>query len=379
MTTPRANNLLAPGAERWALWSLQAIVPDADAVALHALRARQRRLLGLEAAAMRRIQAGDLRLLLPGRRLLASRPELGTGLVLTVHLGPYQLLLEPFLAAGRTVTVLINPAARSSLKPQAEVLSHRLGHRGRIVWATLGEPTCMRQIVTGLRGQGPVIAFADGNQGTDGFAGTRERGRMYRLPGREIRLRDGLGRLACRLGCPVHPVTVLWTDEGGVVWRPGATQRWSRQDDPGQVAALMMDWAVHEISAAPHQWSYWQMVGLSAAAFGPGRDRSASLSPVLREDYARAFAICLERAPGSVCLELERAASVWPGDVLVDDTTDRFYAAHGLQDDELIPLREGRPTLAGLVALYGRAWVQTHGLRLCLLGLARLSWSEARA
>ncbi len=367
------------GAERWALWTLQALVPEADPAALHALRARQRRYQALEFEAMRQIQDGNLGLLQPGRQVLAAHPELRTGLVLTLHQGPYQLVLEPFAAAGDTLTVLINAAAREALQPQAEQLGRRLDHTGAIVWATLGDPACMRQIVRALRAGTPVVVFADGNQGEGGHAATRARGRPYHLPGREIRLRDGLGRLACRLGCPVHPVAVRWTDDGGVAWHLGSTQRWSRADDPGQVAALMMDWAVHEITVAPEQWTYWDMIGLSAAAFSPQRDRTLAVPVALRDDYARAFRICTQRAPGSVRLALEHAVEVWPGDVLVDTTDDRFYPASGLQDEDLAMLRSGQPSLRALADAQGEAWLQTHGLRLCLLGLARLVWQSARS
>jgi hypothetical protein len=367
------------GAEQWALWTLRAMVPHADPAALHALRERQRRLRDLEETAMRRLAAGDRRLLEPGRRLLAGAPELRAGLILTLHAGPYQLVLEPYLAAGLTLTVLLNEAARRALAPRAAAMSARLGHDGRVVWASLADPQCARLVVGAIRRGEPVLAFADGNQGEDGFAGTRSHGAPYQLPGREIRLRAGLARLACRLECPVHPLAAHWTDDGGVQWRRAETQRWTRQDDPRIVAALIMDWVVAEITGAPEQWTYWTMLAESASAFAP-TPAAPAVPPALRDDYRRAFTSCLARAATTVRVELDHELEIWPGDVLVDHTADRFYAAGGLAEADLAPLRAApAPCLASLVAARGENWVKAHVLRLCLLGLARLAWGDARA
>ncbi len=368
----------AAGAEQWALWTLRALVPQADPAALQALRERQRRLRDLEETAMRRLAAGDRRLLEPGRRLMDEAPELRAGLILTIHSGPYQLVLEPYLAAGLTLTVLLNEAARRALAPRAAALSARLGHPGKVIWASLGERDCARTVVAAIRRGEPVLAFADGNQGDDGFAGTRLHGVPYQLPGREIRLRPGLARLACRLECPVHPLAARWTAEGGVCGRRAATQRWCRHDDPRLVAALIMDWVVAEITGAPEQWTYWTMVAETSSAFAA--DRPGPAVPAgLRDDYQRAFAACLARAATTVRVELDHEIEVWPGDVLVDHTGERFYAAEGLAEPDLAPLRGEAPTLATLVGLRGEAWVATHVLRLCLLGLARLGWEPAHA
>jgi lauroyl/myristoyl acyltransferase len=366
------------GAEQWALWTLRALVPQADPAALQALREQQRRLRDLEVTAMRRLAAGDRRLLEPGRRLLAEAPELRGGLILTIHSGPYQLVLEPFLAAGLPLTVLLNEAARRALAPRAAAMRAHLGHTGEVTWASLGDRNCARLAVAAIRRGEPVLAFADGNQGEDGFAGTRAHGTPYQLPGREIRLRPGLARLACRLECPVHPLAARWTAAGGVTWRRAASQRWCRQDDPRLVAALIMDWVVAEITDAPEQWTYWTMVAETSVAFAPGL-ATAAVPAALHDDYQHAFAACLARAAATVRVELDHELEVWPGDVLVDHTDDRFYAARGLAEPDLASLRGPAPTLAALVGLRGEAWVRTHVLRLCLLGLARLGWESAHA
>jgi hypothetical protein len=96
------------------------------------------------------------------------------------------------------------------------------------------------------------------------------------------------------------------------------------------------------------------------------------LPPALRGDSRQAFTACCDHAPRTARLVLEHRIEVWAGEVLADLTTDRFYPAAGLSDDDLEILRGGRPTLQELREHHGEAWLRFHGLRLCLLGAARL-------
>jgi hypothetical protein len=351
----------------WDLWVLRALDPAADEASVRAMRTARRQQVVWEQALYQRLLDGEVGALQPGRRLLATSPQLASGLVLTLHLGPYQFILEPFLAAGHDLTVLLNTAAERRLRGPAEALSRRLGHRGRLRWLRVEDPGCARSLLRTLRGGGPLLAFADGNQGRGGLAGTRRRGMPYRLPGREIRVRTGLARLVCRTGCAVHPLCVRWTETGSVGWHRQPTQRWSQRDDPQAVTQHLFDWVFSEVQRTPQQWSYWDMLAGTASGLrsGPG---ARSLYP----DYRRAFLLCLARAPHTTRLELEVELAVWPGDVLADLTHDRFYSAEGLQDDDLAALRDRPPTLAALLDRHGRAWVTYHVLRLCLLGVARL-------
>jgi hypothetical protein len=362
----------AAAASPWDLWTLRALDPTATEEDLARLAAARRLQAVWEERLFDRLLAGDEAPLVPGRRLLAARPELRSGLVLTVHLGPYQLVLEPFLAAGRTLHVLLNAPAARRLEPVAERLRGALHGRGRLIWHLAEDPACGRGLLRALRDGEPVLAFADGNQGRDGLVGTRERGIPYQLPGREIRVRTGLARLACRTGCAVHPLAVTWTDDGrSVVWRDQPSQCWRRTDDAVAVARRLYDWVFGEIVRAPAQWSYWPMLAESASCFAPsivGRE----VPPSLHEDYRRAFLIALARAADTVSIELEGDVALWPGDLLVDLANDRFYAAEGLTTDDLVLLRTQPATLARLMAARGRRWVATHVLRLCLLGMAHL-------
>ena len=362
----------------WDLWTLRCLMPEAcqdDVIALHQARRRQ---ATWEHAIYRRLLAGDQTPLESGRRYRIDRPHLGSGLVLTLHLGPYQFALEPFLAAGDHLTVLVNADAERRLRPPAEDLVARLDLPGRLDWITVESRDGVRRLMRALRQGGPVLAFADGNQGHGGLEGTRRQGIPYHLPGREIRVRTGLARLICRTGCPVHPLIVRW-DEGGdhLSWSSQPTQRWTRKDDPLAVTHRLFDWAFSEVLKTPDQWSYWTMVAETAAAFAPDQD-SRHLSPPSSVDFNRVFLACLARASRTVRVELEADLEVWPGDVLADRTSDCFYAAEGLRQADLQPLQGKNPTLAELQEWHGSAWVGFHVRRLCLLGLARLQGEPGR-
>ena len=114
------------------------------------------------------------------------------------------------------------------------------------------------------------------------------------------------------------------------------------------------------------------MLREAATCFSRSELADDPLTAGLQRDYIRAFRTCLTRTPGTARLMLEHQVEVWPGDVLADLSCDRFYRAAGLADSDLEPLRRGNPTLAELSEQHGSVWVGFHGLRLCLLGMARL-------
>jgi hypothetical protein len=375
--------LLRRGAPAWELWLLRALYPDAGAGDLERLRTRRRELIAHEVHAIDRLRAGDRSSLRPGHRALARNPGLGAGgLLLTMHLGPYQFLPEPFLAVGIAPAILLDERAEGRLRPQAEAMLSHLGLRTRPEWVVATRPGAVVRLVRAVRAGRPLLAFLDGNAGRGGFAETRRRGTGYSLPGREIRVRTGLARLVCRLECPVHPLVVRWSGAGEVDWTIAPTVRFARGTDPAVVTRRLCDWGFGEVLATPEQWSYWEMIKESAACFARGTARTGAASGPpdgLRRDYARAFAICLERSPASVRVVPVREAEIWAESVLVDLETERFYAADGLREADLALIREEQPTLAELRARHGTDWVRRHVLRICLLGLARLGGLESAA
>ncbi len=354
------------------LWNLRALLPDAQQGDLLRIKRQQDEYLAREREALAGLWSGNRAALVPGHSFFADHPELATGITASLHLGPYQLLAEPYLAAGLRPVIVLNEQARRSFQPQAERLVKHLGHRGRIEWASLGERGFVRAMIRALRSGRPVLVYLDGNTGRDGNKATRDQGMRYDLPGRSIRVRTGLGRLACRLECPVHRVALAWDEDGSLRWESDPSMQWTRNDDPRTVTRFLYDWCFTHIMRRPQQWRYWAMLRASSSCF-----RSAVLDPAgvphgLREDFQQAFATCMERSPETVHLVLESEAEVWDGRILADLSRDRFYPAAGLQDADLNVLRCGHPSLADLSRHHGRAWVSFHGLRLCLLGMARL-------
>jgi len=356
----------------WDLWTLRALWPDAEWDDFLELRENHQKALAREREALAGLWAGDRSILAPGRSFLKQHPELRSGLILSFHQGPYQLLAEPFLEAGLEPVILLIKKARDSFREPTQALMKLLGHRGKIQWVAVGEPGFVRSLFRAIKDQRPVLVYMDGNNGAEGMEGTRNNGLHYALPGRDIRLRTGLARLLCRLQCPAHPVALHWGDDGALVWEKEPTQHWMRKDDPDQVTRLIFDWCFSEIMKRPHQWQHWPMLREASACFSSQKDNGTQVPAGLREDFIHAFNICLDRSAGSVCMVLEKNTEVWPGDVLADLTDDRFFPAEGMQDKDLQSLREGRPTLQQLSDEHGLHWVKFHALRLCLLGLARL-------
>lgn len=356
----------------WELWTLRALWPEAEWDDLMDIKARQGQVLAREREALAGLWAGDRSFLAPGRSLLAAHPELTSGLVLSFHQGPYQLLAEPFLNLGLDPVILLNAAALESFRQPTAQLMKALGHRGKIEWVAVGDSGFVRRLVRALRDQRPVLVYMDGNSGDEGMAGTRRTGLSYHLPGREIRVRTGLARLMCRLQCAVHPVTLRWDQDRDLVWDHRPSLQWDRGDDPDTVTRLLYDWCFSEIMARPHQWHYWTMLREASACFSPGLGQGTQVPTGLRDDFIHGFNVCLDRSAQTVRLVLDKNVEVWPGGVLADLTDDRFYPAEGLRDGDLQVLRDGHPTLSDLCQRHGRPWVQYHALRLCLLGMARL-------
>ena len=356
----------------WELWNLRALDPDADIARLTDLHRRRRSFGEREKAALLSVQRGELTHLAPGRAFLAAHPELRSGMIVTMHIGPYQFLPEPFVAAGLSPLILLDERAHAKLAPQTRRLQRRLGHRIEPEWLPIADPSFIRSLIKALRDERPVLVFLDGNGGLGGFRQTREQGMKYRLPGRDIKVRTGLARLACRLACPVHPLVLRWSPAGSVIWHKEESQQWGRGDDPAHVTRLLYDWGFNEVLATPEQWFFWDMLKESYACFADSAVARGAVPSGLRRDFSHAFAIALRRTPRTVRVVLEKDLALWPGDLLVDLSDDRFYAAEGLSAEQLDSLSDDRATLAALSERWGEGWVRFHVLRLCLLGLARL-------
>ncbi|MBU8870224.1 MAG: hypothetical protein KOO60_05030 [Gemmatimonadales bacterium] len=356
----------------WELWNIRAFWPNAGPEDLERIRQDKIKVLAKEREAFAGLWTGDRELLAPGHRFFADHPELRTGVTISLHQGPYKLVPELFLDQGISPVVLVNEAALEKMRPDIEKTAERLGLKAPISWIAVGAPRFAMELIRVAREGRPIVVYFDGNSGGDGYVGTRDQGLPYRLPGREIRIRTGLARLVCRLGLPVHLVSVSWDKKYRPIWRKEPSQSWDRTADPDQVTRLMADWVFSEVRAHPEQWHFWTMIKESCACFSTSGLTGFQVPEGLHRDYQDAFLTCCHRSPETVRLILQSQAEVWPGGVLADLTDDRFFDSAGMRDEDLDTLRLGEPTLAELESIHGQAWVRFHGLRLCLLGMARL-------
>jgi len=359
-------------ASRWELWNLRALFPRASQKDLVQLKNKRRQIERFESRAMATLAERSADLFAPGRRFLASHPELSCGMILTMHLGPYQFLPEPFLYAGIRPAVLLNQQAYARLRAQAEHLRSLLHLAGRLEWLPISDRMFVRRMITALREGRPLLVFLDGNSGLGGSLSTREKGMRYRLPGREIRVRTGLARLIRKIDCPVHGVVLLWDAKGSVVWHQANDLIYDASDSPEAITHGLYDWGFREVLKAPEQWGYWDMLKESYACFATSKLANGLMPPAVREDFCHAFAVCLSRVPETVRVELIKEVEVWPGDVLANLSEDCFYAAEGLLDADVAELRGRCLSLSDLCHRFGPAWVRFHILRLCLLEMARL-------
>lgn len=354
----------------WALWNLRALQPHADHGTLARLEARRARIQALEDRVLRQGRGDAARLLRDARAFSEAHPELRRGLVLSLHMGPYGLLPALYLAAGVTPSVVLDDAALERIRPDVERRRRQLGLSGEIRWITTDRPLFAGRMLRDLRGGAPVVVFLDGNGGAGGLRATRDQGMPYRLPGRTIRVRTGLGRLIRRLDCPVHAVSVRWRDDGGLAWRCVRPGTWDRRATARQITRQLYDWLFDEVARSPEQWGFWPMLARTSECFTQAALEGGDGPDALDQRRAR-FAAASGRA-AVVRTRLAAGVEVWEPDILADLERQRFWTADGLRDDDLAPLRRAEPTLEELASRHGFAWVDHHLRRLHLLGLVEL-------
>lgn len=347
---------------RWDLWNLRTLFPDwgerelADLLRAGAAHdARQQELFADPVAAARRFGPA-------ARRVLTDRPALATGLTISLHLGPYSLAPVPWLISGRDVHVLVNRTSLAAIRPIYDELQEVLHLAGRIRWVPIEGRGFVLRLLRALRRQEPVFAFLDGNDGLDGSEGTLHQGIVHRLPGRAIRVRTGLARLALGLRCPVHSLITVWDEQDSFAWQAGPTWQWARDTTPAAATTELFGWAFGVIRRYPAQWRVWSMLTGVYDAFRP----SVAASGAEARDPWRVTTAAQRHDR----LAWRREIVLWPGDMFEDVAAGCFYAAEGLAAPELERLRN-RATFSPAEAAgwFGLAWVETHLPRLVALGV----------
>ena len=363
------------GRDRWNLWKLQALFPDATPAFLAGLRGRAAEIADLEEAVLRRGE-GDLEALVrEARAFIDTRPELQSGLIPTMHMGPYALLPAIFLMSGITPAVVLDRAALDRIRPTADAQRRRLALDGNVEWIATDGDTFVTRMLRALRNGRPVLVYLDGNRGAGGMEATRDHGLPFGLPGRTIRLRTGLGRLIDRIGCPVHCVNVRWKRDGRLEWRAVDIGPLEAETGAVEITRRLYDWLFGEVLETPEQWSFWEMLGEASDCFA--RDRLGDPDRERLRDRSAAFTRALETGAATTRVALKKTVEVWEGDLLVDLAGQNFYSAEGMSDASLDLLRWGRePTLQAMIADCGERWVRRHLLRLHLLDLLDLKVSS---
>ena len=199
---------------------------------LAALVARRREIARLARRVLVEGEGDHGRLRAAACGFLRAHPELHHGVVLSLHLGPYSLIPGLYLDCGLSPVVLLDREAHDRIRPEADRRRRELRLPGELTWLTTDRPAFAGRMLRALRAGRPVLVYLDGNSGAGGMEATRERGMPYRLPGRMIRVRTGLGRLVLRSGAPLHTLTVRWRPDGGLDWEAGAPSPWPPDADP---------------------------------------------------------------------------------------------------------------------------------------------------
>lgn len=359
-------------AERWERWNVQALLPELDRREWAELKRRRSRIEAIAAEVYARDPLENQRLFADADVFLANNPALRSGLLVSMHIGPYPLLPAPLMRAGISPVVVLDRRALSELKPRAELYRSRLGMPGDVRWACVDEKGTAARILRALAEGSPVLVYLDGNGGAGGMAAVRDRGMRYDLPGRSIRVQTALARMILRTGCPVHGLLARWRDDGTIAWSATPCWRWTPRATAAGVTRALYDWGFAAVRAEPRQWSFAGMLGGSSDCFSRARLESTDAA----DGRARCdrFLRAMESDAAGERVELMSAVEVWGRNLLVDLSGQRFWPAAGLSDSDLDPLRWGAtPTLRRLGELHGPSWVEFHLLRLYVLGLVRLA------
>lgn len=369
---PRVQGAEADGSaiqRRWDLWNLKTLFPHWGERELDSLLAtgvrldrRQDRLFAdpVAAAKIHWPRAAQV---------MADHPDLANGLTISLHLGPYSLAPIPWLASGMNLHVLVNRASLAGIRPVYESIQRELGLPGAIRWISVEGDRFALKLWRALRRNEPVFAFLDGNDGLGGGEGTLRQGLVHHLPGRDIRVRTGLARLALRLKCPVHSVLTVWHEADSFDWVRGPTWRWPPGTSVSQATGDMYEWCFEVVRRHPAQWRAWNMLTSVYDSFGPddGPSSEAVTTAATVGDAQRLD------SP----LEWRKEVSWWPGVMLEDVRAECFYDGCGMSRHDLKVLQQHSTfTPREVLRWFGAAWLQLHLVRLVALGFVAFASRE---
>lgn len=350
------------GNENWRLWNLQALLPDATEATLKSIEAK-RDSLALDGNHFVSAE-GIIKIMREAKQFVSKHPELRTGITVTMHIGPYAFIPGLHMMLGAKPVVLANRQAKNEIDSGIKSLRSLPGLDGEMQWITTDEKNFTLKIVRQLKRNNPVIVYLDGNSGNGGITETREKGVSLELPGRTIRVRDGIARLVARMELPVHGVVARWREDNSIEWSVGFSQKWDRDTAPETIARTIYGWGFNEAIKTPEQWTLPSIINHSSDCF---RSEKLIEDSSLEQKY-QLFQQLLKNSKTKVLLK--PGVKLWEPDILADLPSQKFYAAEGLSDTALSLLKvPGGVSVNSLYDLFGAKWVSFHGTRLYMLGL----------
>jgi hypothetical protein len=342
----------------WNLWNLKTLFPNYGPEDLATILAEGQSFDQRQANLFAQPQRALALLGKPATKFLNMNPELGKGLVISLHLGPYSLAPVPWLLSGRDVHVLVNRMSLAEIKPIYDGIQNHLSLPGKIIWVPIEGQHFALKIVRALRRGKTVFAFLDGNDGLGGSPETLREGMTYELPGRTIKVRTGLARLAARCNAPIHSIYTRWPDTGDFTWERGPTWEPDQHLKPENTTKAMFDWAFGVVTKNPPQWKCWNMLTGVYTSF----TNEANHAPLVA-------------IPENSIVKWTQRGKLWPGDMLEDLAGHCFYSAEGLTANDITRLKcPGGAPVGDLKTALGEDWVARHLSRLKTLGF--VSWGE---
>ncbi len=350
------------GNENWRLWNLQALIPDATEATLKNIEAK-RDALALDGNHFVSSE-GIIRIMREAKQFVSKHPWLATGITVTMHIGPYAFVPGLHMLLGAKPVVLSNRQAKNEIESGIKTLRSLPGLDGDMQWITTDEKNFTMKIARQLKRNNPVIVYLDGNSGAGGITETRETGVSLELPGRTIRVRDGIARLAVRMELPIHGVVARWREDNSIEWSIGFSQKWGKDTDPETVARTIYGWGFNEAIKTPEQWTLPAIINHSSECF-----RSEKLiEDIGLEQKYQLFQQLLKNSKTKVLLK--PGVKLWGSGILADLSRQKFYSAEGLSDAALNLLKvPGGVSVSSLYDLFGSKWISFHGARLYMLGL----------
>ncbi len=336
----------------WDLWNLRSLFPEHGPNELaeilsegEILDLRQDKLFAKPRKALSILQK-------PAINFLKQNTDLSSGLIISLHLGPYSLAPLPWLLSGLDVHVLVNKMSLAKIKPIYDGLNNYLPIPGKVIWVPIEGHNFAIKIVRALRQHKVVLAFLDGNDGIGGSEETLKEGLTYQLPGRKIKVRTGLARIAARCGAPIHSVVTIWPPTGTFKWERGPTWAINSSSSPDKTTETLYDWAFDVVINHAPQWKCWNMLTGVYESFAPETVISGN-DPIT----------------DSTTVKWTGKGLLWPGDMLEDLEGHCFFAAEGLTHINIKFLQQKTGcSVASLNREYGPDWISIHLPRLAALG-----------